>query len=79
MSLCQTCTNPSESPAVQANCFCNYIEVLLDSEGLKWKDLNNEDDITNEDGVIIIFGSDTEIKNHGQCVKALKEYLQEEN
>jgi len=78
-SLCSTCFNPSDSAGTTANCVCNFIEVLLEAQGLKWKDLadmdNGDDDvIIIGDGANVTLGN-SNIKNHGQCVKAVKNSL----
>ena len=39
VSLCATCSNPSESTGTLAVCICNYYDSYLESAGLDWDDL----------------------------------------
>ena len=38
VSFCATCSNPSESAATQAICWCEYIEILIETQGGSWED-----------------------------------------
>ena len=39
VSMCATCSNPSESAGKQAVCICNIYEAVLVAEGADWDDL----------------------------------------